>query len=494
MRRAQELELGIGPQPPGSTLQRWLYAELRASILSGRIKAGQRLPSSRELARQQGISRGTVLSVYEQLAAEGYLAGATGSGTTVACALPALDPVPEMPAMEASLRRQQRLSKVGERLAASPFPLSESASPLRTFRANQPDLGAFPVAIWHRLQQRCSKAADPSAMGYGEAAGFRPLRQAIAEHLHYSQRIVCRAEQVMILGSAQQGLDLCARLLLDPGDSVLVEDPGYPGASHVFGLTGAKVISVAVDAHGMKTEPALPVAPDIRLAYVTAAHQSPLGGVMPIERRLALLAWAEACNASIIEDDYDSEYRFKGTPLSALKSLDQGERVIYMGTFSKLLYPSLRLAYLVVPDHLVEAFASAISLTCRHISLFLQEVLALFIAEGHFARHLRHMRLLYGERAEIFQQACQTHLQGLLAVPSITTGLDATAFLPAQASDFEVARHLESQGIEARPLSFYAVNQTPVPGLVLGFSAFDGAAIRAGVAALGKALAQCLKP
>lgn len=493
MRRAQELELGIGPQPPGSTLQRWLYGELRASILSGRIKAGQRLPSSRELARQQGISRGTVLSVYEQLAAEGYLAGTTGSGTKVACTLPAVAPAPEQPATAAAPRGQQRLSRQGERLAASPFPVFEAATPLRTFRANQPDLHAFPVAIWHKLQLRCSKATDPKAMGYGEAAGLRSLRQAIADHLRYSQRIVCRAEQVMILGSAQQGLDLCARLLLDPGDSVLVEDPGYPGASHVFGLTGAKVIGMPVDHYGMKTDPALPVTPDMRLAYVTAAHQSPLGGVMPIERRLALLAWAEACNATIIEDDYDSEYRFKGTPLSALKSLDQGERVIYMGTFSKLLYPSLRLAYLVVPDDLVDAFASAISLTCRHVSRFQQEVLSLFIAEGHFARHLRHMRLLYGERAEIFQQACQAHLHGLVSVPPITTGLDATAVLPAHANDLEVANYLGSQGIEARPLSFYRVKKTPAPGLVLGFSAFDGDAIRAGIAAMGQALERCLR-
>ncbi|MGE5651135.1 MAG: PLP-dependent aminotransferase family protein [Bacillota bacterium] len=486
MKRAGDLELVLGPRPEDVTLQRWLCGELRAAILSGRIPAGQRLPSTRDFARQQGISRGTVVSVYDQLIAEGYLAGATGSGTTVSSSLP-------IATAAASAARNVpptlvRLSRQGRLLADSPFLSRDGAVLPRPFSPNQPDLGAFPHTTWHRLSNHHSRSVRPDDMGHGDPAGYLPLRQAIAEHLRYSQRIFCPPEQVMILASAQQALDLCSRLLLDAGDTVLVEDPGYPGAARLFALTGAQVRGMPVDKNGLCTD-ALPAAPDVRLAYVTAAHQSPLGGTLPLERRLALLAWADACNAMIIEDDYDGEYRFEGAPLPAMKSLDRNGRVIYMGTFSKLLFPSLRIAYVVVPDALADAFASAISLTFRHTPVFQQAVLATFIAEGHFARHLRQMRLLYGERAACFQQECKARLDGLLTVLPITTGLDATALLPEHADDRAMATALVQWGIEARPISFYRMNQPAPAGLVMGFSAFSEESIRRGVAAMVPVLA-----
>jgi len=491
MKRAEHLELGINPRPEGGTLQRWLYSELRTAILSGHIAPGRRLPSTRDLARQQGISRGTLLTVYEQLIAEGYLTGIAGSGTTVVHSLPTLPQ--EKLSASISGQFQPPLSRQGELLAQSPFPRHEAGTPAKPFRPNQPDLRAFPLSLWNKLTHRCSKHTEAETIGYGEAAGYRPLRQAIAEHLRFSQRIDCNAEQVMILSSAQQALDICARLLLNTGDAALVEDPGYPGASRIFELMGARIVGAPVDQVGLCTEPPLHISPDFRLAYITAAHHSPLGGTLPVERRLALLAWAEACNATIIEDDYDSEFRYDGSPLSALKSLDRSNRVIYMGTFSKLLFPSLRLAYVVVPDWLVDPFASALSLTCRHTPVLMQRVLSLFIAEGHFARHLRQMRLLYGERAEIFQQACQAQLEGLLSVLPITTGLDATAILPAKADDRAVSIALGQKGIEARPISFYSLQQPAPPGLVLGFSAFEAEALRHGVSAMAPVLEASLR-
>ncbi|PAS98446.1 MAG: transcriptional regulator [Candidatus Dactylopiibacterium carminicum] len=494
MKRAEDLELSLGERPPGLTLQRWLYGELRAAILSGRIAPGKRLPSTRDLARQQGLSRSTVLAAYDQLIAEGYLASLSGSGTVVHASLPtATAATKTAPKGGAAPQHVPPLSREGERLARSPFPTDEFLAPSRPFRPNQPDLKAFPFSTWNRLLHRHSRTTPVEALGYGDAAGHLPLRQAIAEHLRYSQRITCDPRQVMILSSAQQALDLCARLLLDEGDEALVEDPGYPGAAHLFSLTGAIVRSVPVDPLGLCTAPALPASPRTRLAYVTAAHQSPLGGALPIERRLALLAWAEACNATIIEDDYDGEYRFDGIPLSALKSLDRNDRVIYLGTFSKLLFPALRLAYVVLPDWLVSPFASALSLTCRHTPVLQQAVLAAFIAEGHFARHLRHMRMLYGERAAIFQETCRAELDGLLTVMPITTGLDAMAILPAFADDDAIASALLEAGIETRPVSFYRLTEAAPPGLVMGFSAFTEAQLRAGVAAMTPILERCLR-
>jgi len=506
MKRAGELELALGPRPAGTSLQRWLCAELRAAILAGRIPPGGRLPSSRDFARQQGISRGTVVTVYEQLVAEGYLDGTTGSGTTVAASLPIATatisptaaapsfPNPARPTAASAPATAIPLSRQGRLLAQSPFSSREGQVLARPFGPNQPDLKAFPHAIWHRLSNRHSRSLRPDDMGYGEPAGHLPLRRAIAEHLRYSQRIACHADQVMILASAQQALDLCARLLLDPGDTALVEDPGYPGAARVFALGGARIQGLPVDAQGLCTD-TLADYPAARLAYVTAAHQSPLGGTLPLERRLALLAWAEAGNGVIIEDDYDGEYRFHGAPLPAMKSLDRNGRVIYTGTFSKLLFPALRLAYVVVPDGLTEAFAAAISLTCRHLPLLQQAVLADFIAEGHFARHLRQMRRLYGERAACFEAECRQQLDGLLNVLPITTGLDATALLPRQADDRAVAAALVQWGIEARPISFYSLHQQPAPpGLVLGFSAFGEDAIRRGVATMEQVLASTGPP
>ncbi len=488
MRRAAHLELALVPRTPGVPRQGWLYAEIRAAVHAGRLAPGARLPPSRDFARQLGLSRGTVLVALAQLVAEGYLVGAVGKGTYVSDRLPA----PRGPSAKASRGCAGRLSSRGALLARSPFPLEDRPQPARPFRPHQPDLAAFPFALWNRLAARRSRLSQHAMLADGDARGYRPLRRAIAEHLRYSLRIDCSEEQVAIVGSVQQALDLCARLLLDPQDEVWMEDPGYPGAAQVFRAAGAQVVGVPVDRHGLDVDAGLRRAPRARLAYVTPGRQSPLGVPLSLERRMRLLRWAEQAGACVIEDDYDSEYRYSGSPLAALKSLDTRGRVIYAGSFSKLLFPSLRLAYAVVPDWLGDPFAAALSLTARHLSLLPQAVLHEFMAEGHYGRHLRRMRLAYGERAAALEEAIARRLDGLLAVLPITTGIDATAFLPAASDDAAIAQQAIAAGLETRPLSAYAIETAAPSGLVLGFAAFDRPQIEAGVDALAQVLEAAL--
>jgi GntR family transcriptional regulator/MocR family aminotransferase len=501
MRRAKDIEIAMKPRPQGTRLQRWLYEEIRAAILTGRLAPGARLPATRDLARQRNVSRGTVLAVFAQLEAEGYLNGAIGRGSFVASELPDRRPSPQniteseltnkSDLAETRLNRQKiTLSAGGVLLSRTPFKIERLAYPARAFRSSQPDVSEFPFAIWARISARQSRLSPRSMLATGDACGFMPLREAIAEHLRSARGIVCSADNVLITSSVQQVLDLSARLLLDPGDEAWMEDPGYPGARMILEAAGAKVVGVPVDSGGMEVAAGRASAPNARLAYVTAGRQSPLGYPLALDRRLALLAWANEAGAIAIEDDYDSEYRFEGSPLAAMKSLDDSGRVIYASTFSKLLFPSLRLAYAVVPDQLVEPFSAAMSLTCRHTTLAPQIVLHEFIAEGHFGRHVRRMRVIYGERAQALSHAADTYLAGLLRLPTITTGLDSPAFLPEGSDDALVARLATEAGVEVRPLSFYAGKNTCPSGLLLGFSAVSSEEIEAGA----RTLAQVLEP
>lgn len=487
MRRAKDMELALARRSPGVTRQSWLYGEIRAAILSGRIAPGARLPPSRDFARQSGVSRGTLLTALAQLIAEGYLVGAVGKGTFVSTQLPKICG-PKSPTIPPPPAANGRLSRRGSLLANSPFAIGGRPGVARPFRPNQPDLSVFPFALWNRLTARRSRLSQRAMLADGDARGYEPLRQAIAEHLRYSMRIECHAEQILMVGSVQQALDLSARLLLDPGDEMWIEDPGYVGARQVFRAAGVRLVGIPVDAQGIDVEAGIRLAPRARLAYVTAGRQAPLGMPLTLERRLALLRWAEAADACVIEDDYDSEFRYSGSRLAALKSLDTRERVIYAGSFSKLLFPSLRLAYVVAPEWLGRHFAAALSLTARHMPLLPQAVLHEFIAEGHFGRHIRAMRLLYGERAVALEEAVSRRLDGLLSILPITNGIDATALLPAASDDASIARTAVSAGIETRALSAYAVDAPAPSGLVLGFAPFDRHQIEAGIASLAKVL------
>ena len=484
MRYAEEIEIALFPRPEGMRLHRWLYEEIRAAILGGRLMPGERLPATRDLARHYGLSRGTVLSAFDQLIAEGYLVARVGRGSFVASQLPDQRP---QGTDTANLRGRPAgissgLSERGQLLARSPYLLGGRTEKPKAFRPCLPDVSAFPSDVWTRIAARRSKLTNWQLLADNNALGFYPLRQAIAVHIRMTRGICCSAEQIAILGSLQQVIDLSTRLLLDPGESVWMEDPGYPGARMVMEAAGAKVVAVPVDAKGLDVTAGRTRAPSARLVYVSAGRQWPLGMPLALERRLELLAWVNEKEATIIEDDYDSEYRFEGAPLAAMKSLDAGDRVIYAGTFSKLLFPSLRLAFAVLPDRLVDPFAKAISLTMRHVSVLPQAVLNEFIVEGHFGRHLRRMRLHYAERAHALQKAANDYLGGILDLPDITMGLDTPAFLPAGVNDQDAARIMAEKGIECRPLSLYAQEEQAPFGLVLGFAAItpqeiDAAAI-----------------
>lgn len=349
-------------------LHRQLYEGLREAILSGRLSAGALLPSTRELAAGLGVSRNTATSAYAQLLAEGYLEGRVGSGTYVARSLPDdLLRARSGPGGEpGGAGAEVALSRRGRLLAATPTTTARDAGPARAFRPGIPALDAFPFGLWRRLESRFWRRPPPGLLGYGDPAGYGPLRAGISAYLRAARAVRCSPEQVIVVSGSQQALDLAARVLLDPGDAAWVEEPGYAGARAALLGAGARLVPVPVDEEGLDVAAGARLGPDARLVHVTPSHQYPLGATMSLARRLELLGWARRSGAWVLEDDYDSEYRYAGRPLEALQGLDAEGRVIYVGTFSKVLFPSLRLGYLVLPPDLVDAFAAARELTDRH--------------------------------------------------------------------------------------------------------------------------------
>jgi GntR family transcriptional regulator/MocR family aminotransferase len=478
----------LAPSDPRA-LYRQLYDALRIAILDGRLAAGCQFPASRALARQLGVSRFTVVSAYEQLLAEGFIHGTVGSGTFVSAELPGVgrDRDRADPASAANWR-QPHLSHRGLHLAATRLTaLPEDGSP-RAFRPGQPALDQFPAAIWARIAARLYRHPARALLTYGDIAGYRPLREAIAGYLRGARAVVCDPEQVVIVSGAQQALDLAVRVLLDPGDPAWVEDPGYPGARAALQGAEAMVVPVPVDAEGLDVAKGAHLQPDARLAYVTPSYQYPLGVTMSLARRLALLDWARSVGAWILEDDYDSEFRYAGHPLAALAGLDTGSQVIYMGTFSKVLFPALRLGYLVVPSAVVEAFVRARAVVGRHAPTFEQAVLAEFISGGYFARHIRAMRNLYQERQAVLVESAKSDLQGLLHVPSSGAGMHLIGWLDPGGDDRAAASCAAVLGIEVPPLSQHVLSASVPPGLLLGYAALEPKEIRAGIRVLARAL------
>ena len=475
-----------------ATRQQWLYDEIRNAILDGRLAARARLPATRDLAQQYGLARGTVTAAYLQLVAEGYVSSTVGRGTFVSTHIP--DAMLQAGVKSATSefspgRRTGQLSARGRDLARTIFAMLPPAKIGCAFRAAQPDLAAFPLELWTRIAARRSRISHRSMLADGDPRGYRPLRDAIAAHLARARGISCSADHVQIVGSVQQALDLCARLLLDAGDQVWVENPGYPAAGQVLKAAGARLVSVSVDGDGIDVAEGVTAAPRARLAYVTPSRQAPLGVLLSLARRMQLLEWAATSKAWIFEDDYDGEYRFTGRPHAALKSLDGHGCVIYAGTFSKVMFPGLRLAYVVVPDQLLDAFAAAMSLTARHAPIMTQAVLADFIAEGHFGRHIRRMRTHYGERAESLQTAAREYWSGVLELSTIDAGLDVAARFLGAGDDTEIARRAAEHEIETRALSSWAAGRrisARSKGLILGFATIHPAAIRAGARSLAR--------
>ena len=483
-----------GPLDPQSTepLYRQVYDRLRQGILSGNLAPGLKLPSTRALATDLGVARNTVMNAYEQLLAEGYLQGKLGSGSYVSQALPEqLLHATRGSAPPAGMRaRPPALSHRGAALARLQRSLIRGQEKIRAFQHGLPAVDQFPFELWARLTARHWRRRPSQLLTYGDPAGYRPLREAIAAYLATSRGVKCHPDQVVIVSGSQQALDLAARILLDAGDAAWIEDPGYLGARAALQAAGVRLVPLPLDQEGLNFLPSMTKRGRVRLACVTPAHQYPLGITMSMARRLALLRWASQANAWILEDDYDSEYRYAGRPLAALQGIDTEGRVIYLGTFSKVLFPSLRLGYLVVPRLLIEPFVRARSLCDGHSPTFTQAVLAEFLSAGHFARHLRRMRRLYSERQEVFVREAARELAGFLTVHAADAGMHLIGWLDEGIDDRTVAQRAAAGGIMTSPMSSLAIRPLKRGGLMLGYTAIDSRSIREGVRRLGRILAE----
>lgn len=434
-------------------LFRQVYERTRAAITAGRLSPGDRLPSARSLAAQIGAARGTIEAAYAILAGEGWIVARGAAGTVVA---PHLDGAP------AATQPTHKLSRAPARRAAN-----TDGAP-RPFQMGLPALDAFPRKLWARLVAREVRSLSTGKLDYPHPAGEPALRDAIAAYLAISRGVHCNPDQVFVTAGYQGALALIARALIEPGAEVWFEDPGYHLASRALAAAGARLVPVPVDSDGMQVADAIARAPRAHLAIVTPSHQSPLGVALSLPRRLALLNWAEANAAWVIEDDYDGELHYAGRPLPALKSLDRADRVLYAGSFSKVLFPGLRLGYLIVPERLVEHFAAHTMHGGQ--GRLEQAVVARFMAEGHFARHLKRMRALYGARRAALANALGVAFGKRLRIDLQSGGMHTLAHPTGDATDTELVRLAEAQGLAPSPLSAHALAADPGPGLLLNFT------------------------
>jgi GntR family transcriptional regulator / MocR family aminotransferase len=494
VRTKPEFTLDQSASPP---LYQQLFERLRSQILAGRLGARTRLPSTRVLAGTLGVSRNTTARAYEQLLLEGYVESKVGDGTRVACLKP------ELLAQRAGRENEQStIDRVGPRIAvfsqrnqvlrdmARPEDavVNQANAGRSLFPVGQPDVAFFPYTTWAKLVARAARRSLEAVAHYDSMLGYGSLRTAIASHIGVARGVHCSAEQIILTAGSQGALDLIARALLDPGDLAWVEDPGYTGARGALLATGARPVPVPVDREGIDVEKGRDLYPTARLAVVTPSHQFPTAVTMSLSRRLALLDWARTADAWIVEDDYDSEYRFSGRPLEALHGLDSAGRVLYVGTFSKVLFPSLRIGYIVAPPVLLGGLLATRRFIDIHPPLLEQIALADFMNEGHFARHVRKMRLVYTERRNALVDALQRELGGELDVVVPEAGIHLAAWLSEntsiQPATLERAAHhlpiLTASQLSMRPLHR--------DGLLLGFASAGPEQLRAGVRMLARAL------
>lgn len=455
-------------------MHRQVYDQIRDAILGGRLAPGRRLPSTRALADELSVSRNTVLAAFDQLFAEGYTEGQVGSGTRVSRVLPE----DVLAARTLSKKRSvtepvpgTELSAKGRALLAAKPRMHRSAS-VHTFRPGLPEIDRFPWTQWSRMVAKFWRNPPRTLVSYGDPGGHMPLRIAIADYLRAVRGLVCDAEQVIVTAGAQQAIDLASRALLDPGDKVWIEDPGYAGIKGVLTATEAELVPLPVDEQGLVVAEGRARAPEARMAVVTPSHQYPLGAVMSLARRLELLEWASESGAWILEDDYDSEYRYAGRPLSALQGLDRSGRVIYIGTFSKVMFPAIRLGYMVVPPSLAEPIIRIRRSLDDQTAIVMQPVLAEFIESGHFAAHIRRMRILYAERQQVLIDAVRKHLSDVLEIAPDEAGMHMVALIRPETGmfDADVADFAAGAGLSVDPLSAFYLGTPDRNGLVLGYA------------------------
>jgi GntR family transcriptional regulator / MocR family aminotransferase len=452
-----------------------LYRQLRQAILDGRLAAGRRLPSTRAVAQQTGVARQTVVEAFEQLIAEGYVESRPASGTYVVETLPEqlLTTRTRPPRTRAPANGSVPLSRRGAHIAATRLSAVPDYAGSPPFQTGAPALDEFPFEIWARIANRLLLSRPVHLLAYREPAGYEPLREALATYLGAARAVRCTPDQIVITAGAQQAMDLAARLLADAGDAAWIEEPGYVGARGALTAASLRLIPVPVDSEGLDVDAGRRLCPNARLVYVTPSRQYPLGTTMSLQRRRALLAWAEQARAWVLEDDYDSEYRYAGRPLASLQGLDEADRVLYIGTLSKIMFPSMRLGYVVVPRPLVDAFCSGRALNGRHAPVIDQAVLAEFIAEGHLARHIRRMRSLYQERQEAFIALCRKYVPDVLEVEPADAGMQVMGWLPHGVDDQRVSERLRAEGVVTAALSVHCIGTPPERGgLVLGYTGF----------------------
>lgn len=480
-------------------LHRQLYNQLRDAIRTGDLKPGTRLPSTRALAQELGVSRTTTIEAYRDLLAEGYVEAKIGAGTVVVHKLPELV-FPTSTEQKATITKlaeggskppmipPSHLSQQGQRLAAMVKPSWFFVPSLvRPFRLGVPALDEIPQKAWARAITQAARYPAQGQLDY-QIAGYRPLRQEIAAYLALARGVRCTAEQVLITSGVQAGLSLIAAMLLDHGEAIWMEEPGYFLAHTLFQMLGIRMVPVPIDNEGLSVAEGLALFPEARLAYVTPSHQFPLGMTMSQARRRELLQWAQQTGSWIVEDDYDSEYRYSGRPIPALQGLDENARVIYMGTFSKVFFPALRLGYLVVPPALVSLFTAAQRVISFHPPMLEQIAMTTFMAKGDFTRHIRRMRGLYSERRDCLLHYASHHLAGALHFEKTHSGLHLIGWLPKNADEETLTHLAHQQGVTVYPLSAFRLSGgDQKQGLVLGFAAFREAAIKAGVETLATA-------
>jgi len=473
-----------------SPLYRQLYSELRTSILSGQVSAESLLPSSRTLSRELGVSRNTVLNAYDQLLAEGYLKTSEGSATMVA----RLSSAAKRPVGSPGASEILPISKRGLEIRRS---LTESMTfpEELAFAPGVPAFDEFPVKKWARLLIVQAQRMRPEmADNDSHPGGYGPLREELASYLRSSRMVACDPDQVFVVGSARAGLDLICRLIADPGEQCLMEEPGYITAKDVMQAAGLKIVPIPVDAQGLRISLAAQKAPEAKLAFVTPTHQWPTGVALSASRRQQALEWAERRNGWIIEDDYDSEFRFDSPPLAALQGLDGGQRVLFIGTFSKVLFPSLRTAYIVVPKSLIPLVRHAVFCSGQEPPLHIQATLAEFIREGYFFSHIRRMRRVYKRRRTIFVEALKRYLGDRMPIEPPPGGMQLALPLPEGISAGCVSRHAVAVGLHVRAINMYALTDTAPNALHLGFAAVPDHQIDPATKALAEAVFETDKP
>ena len=472
-------------------LYKQIYDALREAILRGQLSSGTQIPASRELAAMLNISRNTVLNAIDQLVAEGYLETHVGSGTYVASNLPEdlLNAI-SLPDSQRTLSSNRELGRTGK--AYQEFASQQGSiqaivrNPYRMFNLDSVDMDAFPIRVWSKLVEKYTRRFPRHLQG-NVLSGYQPLKEAIAQYVTTARGVHCTPDQIVVVSGSQQAMYMSAQLILDSGTPYWMENPGYNGGRYGLMASGGRCVPVPVDENGLDVDAAIAIEPDARLAYVTPARQFPLGYTMSLERRIKLLNWAEQQGAWIIEDDYDSEYRYDTYPLSSLQGLDTHQRVIYIGTFSKVLMPGLRLAYAVLPPDLVGAFVLLRGLIDRYTALPPQAALAEFINSGQFARHIRRTRKIYSEKRDVIVSEIRKHFGDSIEIDGQDSGMHIVMWLPEGISDRQMQRAAGQHNVSVEVVSGYTIGETQRHGILLGYTAVPIDKIPVGIEWLARA-------